>query len=46
MLKIVFFKATTFIKHKIHNFDFKSFYAYTLAYKETENPVKERVVVC
>ena len=34
MLQIVFFKATTFIKHKIHNFDFKSLYAYTLAYKE------------
>ena len=34
MLKIDFFKATTFIKHKIHNFDFQSFNAYKLAYKE------------
>ena len=34
MLKIDFLKANTFIKHKIHSFDFLSFYAYTLAYKE------------
>ena len=32
--KIVFFKPTIFIIHKIHNFDYQSFYAQALAYKE------------
>ena len=34
MKNIFFCKATYFIKHKIHNFDYLYFYAQALAYKE------------